>query len=391
MKRTFFFCIVLMVMAMQVNAQGVGINADGSTPDTTAILDVQSPTSNQKGILFPRVNLTTGISSPAPHLFVTNLNTAFNAGSRFNSGIGFYRNTGTKAAPDWRRLLESSDSTLFWGTRGNAIVSGDFLGTTNNQNLDIKTGSTPGFAQKLRIPGSNLDPIVVTNVDFFQLIGGNYSSPALRFSASSTSGLYGTSSTLGLKVSSGTLYISGGRARFSTGSEQVADANMKLHIDGNIYTTEKFVYSQYHNATIISNQAKTGKIERYWSGTFPVSPVVPNASIDFFTEGVAGIDNIALRLVKEGDSLNLQARVMHPTTSRNYVSNGIVYTLPFGEWGPWTNISPKFNNTQPTQVFMISRNVPTGGNDLFPTYRVTIFFNGNNENVRVIVEAWYHL
>lgn len=110
----------------------------------------------------------------------------------------------------------------------------------------------------------------------------------------------------------------------------------------------------------------------------------------FFTEGLS-TENITFRLSKLGDSLTLQARLAHPSSNRDDISNGTVYTLPYGEWGGWVNISSTFNSSQSVHTFMVSRNVPTGGNNLLPTYRITVFFNGNNENVRVIVEAWYHL
>jgi hypothetical protein len=55
----FFFNIVLV----SLQAQAVGINEDGSTPDPKSILDVKSV---DKGVLFPRMNEARRLSIPTP-------------------------------------------------------------------------------------------------------------------------------------------------------------------------------------------------------------------------------------------------------------------------------------------------------------------------------------
>jgi hypothetical protein len=74
MKRVLFLLLGGLMAAMQLPAQSVGINATGTNPDASAMLDVQSTT---QGMLVPRMNSgqRTTISSPAIGLLVYDLDT----------------------------------------------------------------------------------------------------------------------------------------------------------------------------------------------------------------------------------------------------------------------------------------------------------------------------
>ncbi|TMI83552.1 MAG: hypothetical protein E6H10_07715 [Bacteroidetes bacterium] len=113
-----------------VKAQSVGVNADGSTPDASAMLDVKNPT---KGLLIPRVALTATnvagpVSSPATSLLV--YNTVATSG---DNGVtpGFYFWNGTA----WEKL-----STNTWSLNGNkgTDATTNFIGTTDAQALVFK-------------------------------------------------------------------------------------------------------------------------------------------------------------------------------------------------------------------------------------------------------------
>lgn len=54
-------------ITLNTHAQGVAVNTDGSNPDASAILDVKA---TNKGMLVPRVTLTSAVSAPATGLLV---------------------------------------------------------------------------------------------------------------------------------------------------------------------------------------------------------------------------------------------------------------------------------------------------------------------------------
>src|SRR4051794_25886756 len=72
MKRSAVLPVAVLIMLLhsaQLHAQSVGINIDGSKPNTSAMLDVKS---NSKGMLVPRTSTTSrlAISTPAKGLLV---------------------------------------------------------------------------------------------------------------------------------------------------------------------------------------------------------------------------------------------------------------------------------------------------------------------------------
>ena len=74
MKKYFLLSLVTLVFITYADAQSVGINNDGSSPNPSAMLDINSPV---KGVLISRVALTgtddiTTITSPATSLLVYN-------------------------------------------------------------------------------------------------------------------------------------------------------------------------------------------------------------------------------------------------------------------------------------------------------------------------------
>ena len=81
--KNYFFTFLLIITCHHTYTQSVGINSDGSPPDASAMLDVQS---NNSGVLIPRLTTTqrTGIGTPATGLVVFDIDTKsfwFYAGS----------------------------------------------------------------------------------------------------------------------------------------------------------------------------------------------------------------------------------------------------------------------------------------------------------------------
>jgi len=143
MKWINVFTSVLFIFSL-IRAQNVGINATGGSPHPSAGLDVNY---SNKGVLIPRVNLTnitdnTTIPGAANSLLVYNTNASIIGGC----GEGYYY--WDNASGKWRCLLystgSSSGSSLAWLTTGNAGTSPatNFLGTTDNKDLVIKTNNT---------------------------------------------------------------------------------------------------------------------------------------------------------------------------------------------------------------------------------------------------------
>lgn len=121
-------------------SQNVGINATGTVPDASAILDVESTT---KGMLVPRValaatNLATPITLPATSLLVYNTAVA-GAGSTAVSP-GYYYNAGTPAAPNWVRFSGDNEN---WKLLGNTSTNptNNFVGTIDGQDLQFRTNN----------------------------------------------------------------------------------------------------------------------------------------------------------------------------------------------------------------------------------------------------------
>jgi hypothetical protein len=104
------------------NAQNVGINATGTPPDNSAMLDVDAaglPANNKKGLLIPRVALSsntdvTTISSPANSLVVYNTN----AGMTNGNGVGFYY--WDAGAGKWMYMATAQNGP---GSAGQVLVS----------------------------------------------------------------------------------------------------------------------------------------------------------------------------------------------------------------------------------------------------------------------------
>ena len=137
MKTFIFSAICLLSFINEVGAQAVGIGT--ATPNSSAQLDVSS---SDKGILVPRVNLTSladavTIPNPATSLLVYNTNTAL------SGGTGFFYNSGTPVAPVWVKMLTSTSAG--WALTGNAGIdpATNFLGTTDNKRLLFRVSNQP--------------------------------------------------------------------------------------------------------------------------------------------------------------------------------------------------------------------------------------------------------
>lgn len=130
-----------LILLNNGNAQNVGINTSGAAPDASAMLDI---TSTSKGLLIPRVSLTSltdasTIASPAVSLLV------YNSNASLTGGVGYYFNSGTSGSPVWTKLVTGgAGNGTFWGVTGNSGTTAgtNFVGTTDEEDLVLKTNGT---------------------------------------------------------------------------------------------------------------------------------------------------------------------------------------------------------------------------------------------------------
>ena len=134
MKKNYFLLAVWLLVTLPALAQNIAINADGSLPNSNAILDIKS---GNKGLLIPRLDSIARKAIPATKgLLVYDTTT--------NS---FWYNTGTQ----WQNITAGPavssrsvvDSAWLLTGNGNAHDTVNFLGTTNNIPLNIRVNNQP--------------------------------------------------------------------------------------------------------------------------------------------------------------------------------------------------------------------------------------------------------
>jgi trimeric autotransporter adhesin len=131
MQYKFFVSVILItICGYHSYAQSLAINTDGSTANTSAMLDVKS---TLKGVLIPRMSRTerNAIASPATGLMIFQ-----NAPDSI--GLYYYNGAG------WTWLFSNSNSdSLAWRTGGNTgtIDANNFIGTKDNVPFNIKVNN----------------------------------------------------------------------------------------------------------------------------------------------------------------------------------------------------------------------------------------------------------
>ena len=175
MKKLVLISVVL-VLSISLNAQNVGINSDGSTPDPSAMLDVKS---TSKGFLAPRMTATQrgNIESPATGLLV--YQTDGTAGY-------YYYNGGTWLMVDagmWTFDLEENISTTYKVGIGTS---------TPAEKLDVNgvaLSNFEGFSYKvseLNVVAGSWETLVIPTLDYNTFSGTPYNTTTGAFTAPRT-------------------------------------------------------------------------------------------------------------------------------------------------------------------------------------------------------------
>ncbi len=194
-------------------AQSVAINADGSTPDASAMLDVSS---SNKGFLAPRTSATENIQSPATGLLVY----------QTENPTGFYYYNGS----DWIKIGSASDATQ-WTTNGSTIYynSGNVgIGTTTPTATLHVQGGIKATGLDLGLTDSEGS---ITYIDM--LVGYN----DLRLYGDNSSGdpdiLINANGMVGIGTSGNAALIDLAIGDTDTGLEQVSDGELAIYTNNN--------------------------------------------------------------------------------------------------------------------------------------------------------------
>lgn len=192
--------LFLLIVDSKTFAQNVAINSTGSTPDTSAMLDISSTT---KGLLIPRMTTTQlgNIPTPARGLL------AFST-----TDSSFKVNLSSTSTPLWTEMLSCATG---WAITGNncANSSPAYLGTTNNKSVRFMTNNIERMVldSNGRIGLGTVDP---TNILSF---GGNTARTIWLERNTSTNGANltiqsGGANAGGSNLSGGDMYIASGTA-----------------------------------------------------------------------------------------------------------------------------------------------------------------------------------
>lgn len=129
--RTVVFYLLLHLCTM-LNGQ-IGIQTN--SPDPSSALDIYA---TDKGLLIPRVTLTSNLSNASPVSSPATGLMIFNSGA--NQPIGFYYWNGSA----WTPTGGSSGSSDYWSLTGNSgtTVGTNFIGTTDSEDFAIYTDDT---------------------------------------------------------------------------------------------------------------------------------------------------------------------------------------------------------------------------------------------------------
>lgn len=197
MKLKTFLFFLLMISAAGSYAQ-IGIQTN--SPDASSALDIVS---TDKGLLIPRVTLTSNLSSPSPVTSPATGLMVFNTGA--NQPIGLYYWSGSK----WVSSA-GSPSSSYWGLTGNTGTnpSTNFLGTTDNQDLAVYTNNS----ERMRVMANGQVVIGQTapnsSTDLFTAVGNATQTWAIN-GYGNLAGVYGSGSSYGVYGSGGTYGLVG--------------------------------------------------------------------------------------------------------------------------------------------------------------------------------------
>ncbi len=165
MKKTFIYITHILLLTGGIAYSQVGVNTDtpGATMDVVA---AKTDGSTAEGLIAPRLTLAElitkegkyGISQNGAIVYITGLSGATPAGKTANvTQPGYYYYDYT--ADGWKPFGGGSGTSAGWVLTGNSgTTSANLLGTTDTQDLIIKTG-TGANTERMRVIGVSGDNV----------------------------------------------------------------------------------------------------------------------------------------------------------------------------------------------------------------------------------------
>ncbi len=196
--KTLLPLLLVFCLWIPARAQNIGINADGATPNASALLDIDVsalPAASKRGLLIPRVALTaTNVAAPipAPATSLLVYNTATAGVSPTNVVPGFYHWNGAA----WVAMLSGNPGWTVLGNAGTSPVA-NFIGTTDAADWVIKTGGSAALNERIRVLAGG--QTVMNNTG----LGLNTNDVFSVYATGTTNGTTANTTALGLKAVSG--------------------------------------------------------------------------------------------------------------------------------------------------------------------------------------------
>ncbi|HNW99132.1 MAG TPA: hypothetical protein PKK00_12050 [Bacteroidales bacterium] len=186
MKRKYLLLCLYIVLFILLNNKlsysQVGIGATQFTPDASSMLEIKAA---NKGLLIPRVSLTsindvTTIPSPATSLIVYNTNASMTGGS-----VGFYYYNGTI----WVMLGSGSltNSHIFVGNASNAATDVAMTGDVTIDNTGATTVSKINNTSLAGLATGLLKNTTGTGIPSIAIAGTDFMEPSSSFNLGTTS------------------------------------------------------------------------------------------------------------------------------------------------------------------------------------------------------------
>lgn len=151
--RSITLCFAAVLLGHLTQAQNIGVNTTGGTPNASAMLDIDA---TNRGLLIPRVALTATnaagpVTTPANSLLVYNTATAGTAPNNVTPGYYYWETT--PAPGRWLPILSGVKG---WTTTGNAgtVAGTNFIGTIDAQDFVVKTGGVAATNERMRVLSS---------------------------------------------------------------------------------------------------------------------------------------------------------------------------------------------------------------------------------------------